>query len=157
MFLFCFSVVDESNTFHLKLIEIRKDPPVVQEYDVPVFIQCKEHFIKPQWDLTTQQVGLRRLQQFEEKKISFLWYWPERLVRVSVTRTGMLYSTLRSCPSSMDSDTSRKSQLKQMLSWILFALQCRISCTYVLTSSWLFVVLLIWLRPIVAAQFRTVC
>lgn len=74
MFLFCFSVVDESNTFHLKLIEIRKDPPVVQEYDVPVFIQCKEHFIKPQWDLTTQQVGLRRLQQFEEKKTSFLWY-----------------------------------------------------------------------------------
>lgn len=47
---------DESNTIHLKLIPLRKDPPVVQEYDVPVFIQSKDHFIKSQWDLTTQQV-----------------------------------------------------------------------------------------------------
>lgn len=41
---------------HLKLIQLRKDPPIVQEYDVPVFTQCKDHFIKSQWDLTTQQV-----------------------------------------------------------------------------------------------------
>lgn len=49
---------DESNTIHLKLIQLRKDPPIVQEYDVPVFTQCKDHFIKSQWDLTTQQVRL---------------------------------------------------------------------------------------------------
>lgn len=47
---------DESNTIHLKLIEQRKDPIIVQEYDVPVFTQTKEHYIKSQWDLTTQQV-----------------------------------------------------------------------------------------------------
>ena len=47
-----------SNTIHLKLIEQRKDPPIIQEYDVPVFTKCKDHFIKSQWDLTTQQVGL---------------------------------------------------------------------------------------------------
>lgn len=57
--LLCFvSVSDESNTIHLKLIQLRKDPPIVQEYDVPVFAQCKDHFIKSQWDLTTQQVSL---------------------------------------------------------------------------------------------------
>lgn len=49
--------VDESNTIHLKLIELRKDPVIVQEYDVPVFTQNKDHFIKAQWDLTTQQVS----------------------------------------------------------------------------------------------------
>lgn len=54
--LFSFSVSDDSNTIHLKLIPLRKDPQIVQEYDVPVFAQCKEHFIKSQWDLTTQQV-----------------------------------------------------------------------------------------------------
>lgn len=54
----CFlSCVDESNTIHLKLIPLRDEPLIVQEYDVPVFIQCKNHFIKSQWDLTTQQVG----------------------------------------------------------------------------------------------------
>ena len=54
----CFSLADESNTIHLKLIEQRKDPPIVQEYDVPVFAKGKDHFIKSQWDLTTQQAGL---------------------------------------------------------------------------------------------------
>lgn len=54
----CISLADESNTIHLKLIEQRKDPPIVQEYDVPVFAKCKDHFIKSQWDLTTQQAGL---------------------------------------------------------------------------------------------------
>lgn len=49
-------ITDDSNTIHLKLIEQRKDPQVVQEYDVPVFTKNKEHFIKSQWDLTTQQV-----------------------------------------------------------------------------------------------------
>ncbi|XP_037629452.1 GATOR complex protein NPRL2 isoform X2 [Sebastes umbrosus] len=51
----CTLPIDESNTIHLKLIQLRKDPPIVQEYDVPVFTQCKDHFIKSQWDLTTQQ------------------------------------------------------------------------------------------------------
>lgn len=57
-FLCYLSRVDESNTIHLKLIPLRDEPLIVQEYDVPVFIQCKNHFIKSQWDLTTQQVGL---------------------------------------------------------------------------------------------------
>lgn len=48
---------DESNTIHLKVIEQRPDPPIVQEYDVPVFTQDKEDFFNSQWDLTTQQVG----------------------------------------------------------------------------------------------------
>lgn len=47
---------DESNTIHLKVIEQRPDPPVVQEYDVPVFTKDKEDFFNSQWDLTTQQV-----------------------------------------------------------------------------------------------------
>lgn len=48
---------DESNTIHLKVIEQRPDPPIVQEYDVPVFTQDKDDFFNSQWDLTTQQVG----------------------------------------------------------------------------------------------------
>lgn len=50
------SPVDESNTIHLKVIEQRPDPPVAQEYDVPVFTKDKEDFFNSQWDLTTQQV-----------------------------------------------------------------------------------------------------
>ncbi|KAL4655377.1 nitrogen permease regulator 2-like protein isoform X1 [Arapaima gigas] len=58
----------ESNTIHLKLIEQRKDPQIVQEYDVPVFTESKDQFIKSQWDLTTQQVlayidGFRHIQK----------------------------------------------------------------------------------------------
>ncbi|CAI5687499.1 unnamed protein product [Oreochromis niloticus] len=64
----CSLPIDESNTIHLKLIQLRKDPPIVQEYDVPVFTQCKDHFIKSQWDLTTQQIlpyidGFRHIQK----------------------------------------------------------------------------------------------
>lgn len=62
-FLCYVSCVDESNTIHLKLIPLRDEPLIVQEYDVPVFIQCKNHFIKSQWDLTTQQVGLGSSEQ----------------------------------------------------------------------------------------------
>lgn len=58
LFLWYLSVLDESNTIHLKLIPLRDDPLIVQEYDVPVFIQCKKHFVKSQWDLTTQQVSV---------------------------------------------------------------------------------------------------
>lgn len=50
------SPADESNTIHLKVIEQRPDPPVAQEYDVPVFTKDKEDFFNSQWDLTTQQV-----------------------------------------------------------------------------------------------------
>ncbi|XP_016296789.1 GATOR1 complex protein NPRL2 isoform X3 [Sinocyclocheilus anshuiensis] len=61
-------MTDDSNTIHLKLIEQRKDPLVVQEYDVPVFTKNKDHFIKSQWDLTTQQIlpfvdGYRHIQK----------------------------------------------------------------------------------------------
>ncbi|XP_061113573.1 GATOR complex protein NPRL2 isoform X1 [Conger conger] len=64
----CTLPIDESNTIHLKLIEQRKDPQIVQEYDVPVFTQCKDQFIKSQWDLTTQQIlayidGFRHIQK----------------------------------------------------------------------------------------------
>ncbi|KAG7280547.1 hypothetical protein CRUP_028272 [Coryphaenoides rupestris] len=64
----CTLPIDESNTIHLKLIEQRKDPPIVQEYDVPVFTKCKDYFIKSQWDLTTQQIlpyidGFRHIQK----------------------------------------------------------------------------------------------
>uniref|UniRef100_A0AAY5JWY7 NPR2 like, GATOR1 complex subunit n=1 Tax=Esox lucius TaxID=8010 RepID=A0AAY5JWY7_ESOLU len=60
--------IDESNTINLKLIEQRRDPLIVQEYDVPVFTHCKDHFIKSQWDLTTQQIlayidGFRHIQK----------------------------------------------------------------------------------------------
>ncbi|XP_061730544.1 GATOR complex protein NPRL2 isoform X2 [Nerophis ophidion] len=55
----CTLPIDESNTIHLKLIPLRKDPLVVQEYDVPVFTQSKDHFIQSQWDLTTQQLRER--------------------------------------------------------------------------------------------------
>ncbi|XP_077055257.1 GATOR1 complex protein NPRL2 isoform X6 [Siphateles boraxobius] len=64
----CTLPIDDSNTIHLKLIEQRKDPQVVQEYDVPVFTKNKDHFIKSQWDLTTQQIlpfvdGYRHIQK----------------------------------------------------------------------------------------------
>nr|XP_015203554.1 PREDICTED: nitrogen permease regulator 2-like protein [Lepisosteus oculatus] len=64
----CTLPIDESNTIHLKLIEQRKDPAIVQEYDVPVFTQCKEQFYRSQWDLTTQQIlpyidGFRHIQK----------------------------------------------------------------------------------------------
>lgn len=52
---------DESNTIHLKVIEQRPDPPIVQEYDVPVFTQNKDDFFSSQWDLTTQQVRAERV------------------------------------------------------------------------------------------------
>ncbi|NXA33337.1 NPRL2 protein, partial [Eudromia elegans] len=64
----CTLPIDESNTIHLKVIEQRPDPPVVQEYDVPVFTQDKEDFFNSQWDLTTQQIlpyidGFRHVQK----------------------------------------------------------------------------------------------
>uniref|UniRef100_A0A8C2DJW3 GATOR complex protein NPRL2 n=4 Tax=Cyprininae TaxID=2743694 RepID=A0A8C2DJW3_CYPCA len=64
----CTLPIDDSNTIHLKLIEQRKDPLVVQEYDVPVFTKNKDHFTKSQWDLTTQQIlpfvdGYRHIQK----------------------------------------------------------------------------------------------
>ncbi|XP_060691752.1 GATOR complex protein NPRL2 isoform X3 [Hemiscyllium ocellatum] len=64
----CSLPIDESNTIHLKVITQRRDQPVVQEYDVPVFTECKEDFIKIHWDLTTQQIlpyidGFRHIQK----------------------------------------------------------------------------------------------
>ncbi|KAA0713155.1 GATOR complex protein NPRL2 [Triplophysa tibetana] len=64
----CTLPIDDSNTIHLKVIKQRKDPLVVQEYDVPVFTKNKDFFIKSQWDLTTQQIlrfvdGYRHIQK----------------------------------------------------------------------------------------------
>nr|XP_020135936.1 nitrogen permease regulator 2-like protein isoform X2 [Microcebus murinus] len=64
----CTLPIDESNTIHLKVIEQRPDPPVAQEYDVPVFTKDKEEFFNSQWDLTTQQIlpyidGFRHVQK----------------------------------------------------------------------------------------------
>ncbi|XP_043408256.1 GATOR complex protein NPRL2 isoform X4 [Chelonia mydas] len=64
----CTLPIDESNTIHLKVIEQRPDPPIVQEYDVPVFTLDKDDFFNAQWDLTTQQIlpyidGFRHIQK----------------------------------------------------------------------------------------------
>ncbi|KAG8436134.1 hypothetical protein GDO86_007297 [Hymenochirus boettgeri] len=64
----CSLPIDESNTMHLKLIELRVSPPAAQEYDVPVFTEDKEDFSNSQWDLTTQQIlpyidGFRHIQK----------------------------------------------------------------------------------------------
>lgn len=147
MFLFCFSVVDESNTFHLKLIEIRKDPPVVQEYDVPVFIQCKEHFIKPQWDLTTQQVGLRRLQQFEEKKnfISVVLTREAGTGQCNQDRNVVLYSQIlplidgfrhiQKIAAEADVELNLVRIAVQNLMYVCFNQQLVVCCTSYLTPS----------------------
>ncbi|XP_015342622.1 GATOR complex protein NPRL2 isoform X4 [Marmota marmota marmota] len=69
----CTLPIDESNTIHLKVIEQRPDPPVAQEYDVPVFTKDKEDFFNSQWDLTTQQVC-----QLSLSSITLSWpqHWP---------------------------------------------------------------------------------
>ncbi|XP_071983512.1 GATOR1 complex protein NPRL2 [Engystomops pustulosus] len=64
----CSLPIDESNTMHLKVIELRAAPPTAQEYDVPVFTEDKEEFCHAQWDLTTQQIlpyidGFRHIQK----------------------------------------------------------------------------------------------
>ncbi|XP_074054130.1 GATOR1 complex protein NPRL2 isoform X1 [Macrotis lagotis] len=64
----CTLPIDESNTIHLKVIEQRPDPPIAQEYDVPVFTKDKDEFFNAQWDLTTQQIlpyidGFRHIQK----------------------------------------------------------------------------------------------
>lgn len=64
----CSLPIDESNTMHLKVIELRAAPPTAQEYDVPVFTEDKEEFCNAQWDLTTQQIlpyidGFRHIQK----------------------------------------------------------------------------------------------
>ncbi|XP_069500141.1 GATOR1 complex protein NPRL2 isoform X1 [Ambystoma mexicanum] len=64
----CTLPIDESNTIHLKVIEQRPSPPIVQEYDVPVFTEERGDFINSQWDLTTQQIlpyidGFRHIQK----------------------------------------------------------------------------------------------
>ncbi|XP_068107670.1 GATOR1 complex protein NPRL2 [Hyperolius riggenbachi] len=64
----CTLPIDESNTMHLKVIELRAAPPTAQEYDVPVFTEDKEEFGSGQWDLTTQQIlpyidGFRHIQK----------------------------------------------------------------------------------------------
>ncbi|XP_067230111.1 GATOR complex protein NPRL2 isoform X4 [Chanodichthys erythropterus] len=82
-------ITDYSNTIHLKLIEQRKDPLVVQEYDVPVFTKNKDHFIKSQWDLTTQQVCKKKILPFVDgyrhiQKISAEADVELNLVRIAV-------------------------------------------------------------------------
>ncbi|KAK6473875.1 GATOR complex protein NPRL2 isoform X1 [Huso huso] len=64
----CTLPIDESNTIHVKLIDQRKDPLIVQEYDVPVFTECKDEFFRSQWDLTILQIlayidGFRHIQK----------------------------------------------------------------------------------------------
>lgn len=105
-------LLDTSNTIHLKEIQPRKDPAIVQEYDVPVFSQCKDHFIKSQWDLTTQQVLTS----------------PFLKLHLSGSTLYYIFCSCRFCPTLMDLDISKKFLLKQMLSWTLFELLCRIYC-----------------------------
>ena len=57
--LWCFTLADESNTIHLKIVSPTKDPPPVLEHHVPMFLTDKELYDSSQWDLTTQQVSKR--------------------------------------------------------------------------------------------------
>ncbi|KAG7244716.1 hypothetical protein INR49_029735 [Caranx melampygus] len=90
----CTLPIDASNTIHLKLIQMRKDPPIVQEYDVPVFTQCKDHFIKSQWDLTTQQG--------ETQSLLFLHRYYDVVTLVSIFQYSNVYCTTPKVQSLID-------------------------------------------------------
>ncbi|XP_061730545.1 GATOR complex protein NPRL2 isoform X3 [Nerophis ophidion] len=112
----CTLPIDESNTIHLKLIPLRKDPLVVQEYDVPVFTQSKDHFIQSQWDLTTQQIlpyidGFRHVQKISAEAdvelnivriaVQNLLYY-DLVTLVSIFQYSNVYCTTPKVQSLMD-------------------------------------------------------
>uniref|UniRef100_A0A8C5CEN2 NPR2 like, GATOR1 complex subunit n=1 Tax=Gadus morhua TaxID=8049 RepID=A0A8C5CEN2_GADMO len=108
----CTLPIDESNTIHLKLIEQRKDPPIVQEYDVPVFAKGKDHFIKSQWDLTTQQAGLTDYNTFMHhvSKSSIQYYGV--VTMVSIFQYSNVYCTTPIVQSLIDNKSIQEECLR---------------------------------------------
>lgn len=51
-----FFFLEGSASTHLKVIHQRRGPPLVQDHQVPVFLESPDSFQTDQWDLTTQQV-----------------------------------------------------------------------------------------------------
>lgn len=43
---------------HLKVVQIRPDPPPISDCEVPVLLDSKESFHSDRWDLTTMQVTI---------------------------------------------------------------------------------------------------
>lgn len=116
------SPADESNTIHLKVIEQRPDPPVAQEYDVPVFTKDKEDFFNSQWDLTTQQVC-------SPSPAIMTCGWPQPWPHPTSTEP-VLSSLPRSCPTLTVSAMSRRYQPRQMWSSTWCALPSRTCCEW---------------------------
>ncbi|XP_073972377.1 nitrogen permease regulator-like 2 isoform X1 [Rhodnius prolixus] len=50
------TLFEGSASTHLKVIHQRRGPPLVQDHQVPVFLESPDSFQTDQWDLTTQQV-----------------------------------------------------------------------------------------------------
>ncbi|CAG0899339.1 unnamed protein product [Cyprideis torosa] len=48
--------INDANTVHLAVHQIRVDPDPVREYDVPVFVGGKEALVTDKWDLNAQQI-----------------------------------------------------------------------------------------------------
>ncbi|KAI5696986.1 hypothetical protein M8J76_014023 [Diaphorina citri] len=49
-------LIDGTISLFLKVIEIRKDPPTVKDWDVPVLLKPYKKIPRDKWDLTTQKV-----------------------------------------------------------------------------------------------------
>ncbi|KAL1451648.1 hypothetical protein WDU94_006006, partial [Cyamophila willieti] len=49
-------LTDGTISLYLKVIELRKDPPTVKDWDVPVLVKPYKKIPHEKWDLTTQKV-----------------------------------------------------------------------------------------------------
>lgn len=49
-------LIDGTISLFLKVIELRKDPPSVKDWDVPVLMKAYKKIPREKWDLTTQKV-----------------------------------------------------------------------------------------------------
>ncbi|XP_071959760.1 GATOR1 complex protein NPRL2-like [Antedon mediterranea] len=52
----CSIPINDSNTIHLKIVPPMRDPPPVNEHQVPMFLRDKKSYDFNDWDLTTQQI-----------------------------------------------------------------------------------------------------
>jgi hypothetical protein len=52
----CQIMVDDVNTLDLKLFPIHKQPPIVYDYQVPIFVSDVKAHVEKHWDLTIQKV-----------------------------------------------------------------------------------------------------
>lgn len=48
--------IDEANVIHLKPTLLSKEPPVILDHHVPIFVWNREVITSSEWDITTQQV-----------------------------------------------------------------------------------------------------